>query len=194
MEWLRTAFRQAKMTNNTLVVNDCGPDDLILHRAYQALYGDQKLRSIFQDRIEAVPVLDPYDFRTMPRLRLGLYTRDPRETTTALILDEVHLLIEFRYELSVIRTASLGDATIATLIRYVEKLMRSSDNRLLPMTVESTPAVPLAMESRLLGVSFRPDRDPETGNVALTNTMEWQYRVDVDRDTLKIRNVLAAGG
>jgi len=194
MEWIRQAFKPAKLTNNTLEVNECGPDDIILHRAFLALSQDKKLKAIFQDRIEAVPVLDPYDFRTMPRLRVGLYNRGPSEAPTALIIDQVRLLIEFRYELSVIRRVETGDATIATLIRYVEKLMRSDANRLLSMDVGSETGVPLAMKSNLLGVSFRPDRDPETGNVALTNTMEWQYRVDVDRDTLKIANVLKAGG
>lgn len=194
MEWIRQAFKPAKLTGNTLVVNDCGPEDIILHRVYLALSADKKLKTIFQDRIEAVPVLDPYDFRTMPRLRIGLYNRGPTEAPTALIIDEVRLLIEFRYELSVIRRVESGDATIATLIRYVERLMRSPENRLLSMDVESEVGVPLAMKSKLLGVGFRPDRDPDTGNVALTNTMEWQYRVDVDRDTLKIANVLQAGG
>ena len=193
MQWIKNAFTPALMANNVLVVNDLSPDDIVLHRVQQSLANDSLLEDMFQGRIDAVPILDPWDFRTMPRLRVALFSRDPVEAPTQLVIDEVHVLVEVRYEQALVRELELGEPGLSTLFRYISSVLRDKSNRLLPMKVQGA-SVPLAMESKLLGISFRPDRDPVTGNVAYNSIMEWQYRIDVDRDTLKIANVLAAGG
>jgi hypothetical protein len=193
MQWIKEAFTPAAMANNVLIVNDLSPDDVVLHRVQQALASDALLSDMFQDRIEAVAVLDPWDFRTMPRLRVSLFSRDPVEAPTQLVIDTVNVLVEVRYEQALVRHLELGEPGLGTLFRHISGVLRDKDNRLLPMSVKGQ-RVPLAMESRMLGLSFRPDRDPVSGKVAYNSVMEWQYRIDVDRDTLKIANVMAAGG
>ncbi len=194
MEWISKHFDSATLIDGELVSNDSSPTDIALGVVLAFLRVDSILGSVFSNRIDAVPVLDPYDFGIMPRLRIAPFDREPTEAPSSMIMNETVIFLEVRYEIAQVRSLDPCQASIATLVAHLEKVMRTSGNRLLNVVVNGT-SVPLASESHMRAVTFRADTDPRgTNKVAFAQVMEWVYIIKVDQETGKIQNVIAAGG
>jgi hypothetical protein len=194
MEWISKHFESGTLINGELVSKESAPIDIVLGVVLSFLRSDSMLESVFGGRIDAVPVLDPYDFGTMPRLRIAPFDREPTEAPSSMIINETVIFLEIRYEIAQVRSLDICQASIGTLVAYLEKVMRASGNRLLNVDVNGTN-VPLASESHMRAVTFRADPDPRgTNRVAFGQVMEWVYSVKVDQETGKIQNVIAAGG
>ena len=174
MEWISKHFDSATLIDGELVSNDSSPTDIVLGVVLAFLRVDPILKSVFSNRIDAVPVLDPYDFGTMPRLRIAPFDREPTEAPSSMIMNETVIFLEVRYEIAQVRSLELCQASIATLVAYLEKVMRTTGNRLLNVDVNGTN-VSLASESHMRAVTFRADPDPRGSNrVAFAQVMEWQ--------------------
>lgn len=194
MEWISKHFDSATLIDGELVSNDSAPIDIAQGVVLSFLRDDSILKDIFGGRIDAIPVLDPYDFGTMPRLRIAPFDREPTEAPSSLIINETVIFLEIRYEIAQVRSLEPCQASMGTLVAHLEKVMRTSGNRLLNVDVNGTN-ISLASESHMRAVTFRADPDPRGSNrVAFAQVMEWVYSIKVDQETGKIQNVIAAGG
>jgi len=184
MNWIAPHFTEA----------DLGPEDVILHKVHSILADDLTLQSVFGARewIQPLAAMNPYDFERFPKLLVTLF--NATETPGVGILnDALSVFITVRYEMLANKPLAHNSASMGTLIRHVMRLLSATGNKLLNETVEGQ-TVQLVRRSNPGPVSFRADRDPDSGRWAFNQIIEWQYETRVDATEGRIRNVVLAGG
>lgn len=181
MRWIAAAFDD----------DDLAPEDFIAHRIREILAADAKLQSIFgaSAPVGVVGAYAPIDFEKFPQylLATGIVDEEPKVG----LLDNtvtVYHVVRFTQQ----RPELLPDNApgLATLWRYVRRLLSARGTKLLNYTRDDSVEVQLASRSEPGRVSTTMERAMEGGQFAFRSVMPWEYELRLDPETQKIRNLV----
>jgi hypothetical protein len=185
MDWLRDHFEPEEL----------GPEDLAAQRVHAALIADTKLGSIFGARLycrDFPPLIQPgqsHDLTVAPFA--GTETQRPGFLDTDIT---IYLTVRFLWPRDM--PARPGKAGIATLGRYLTRILNRPEHRLLPVPVgEPAVLIPLASEGARPGpVNPRPVAVPGSDEAAVAVILSYDYKIPLDRETQRPKNIVDAGG
>ncbi len=184
MKWLEPVFGVATAS--------LAPEDVILDRVRELLTSDDELRILFGNGewIQCVEFVDAGDFERLPKL---LVTASSMAETPVpgLLLDKVTIYLVVRFEVIGPQVRQAGEPGLPTLLRHLNRVLGAK--RQLETVINGT-TVQLTRRGNPGTVTFRPDREPSSGRLALNAILPWEYEVSVDVDTQRIRNMVLVGG
>ena len=183
MDWIARHFPDPK---------SLAPEDVIIHKVRSILASDQKLGEIFGlDHIVASSVLAPPDLATLPELVItsmsGLETQRPGTLT-----NDIAIYLVVRFEWPQRGTLEPGEASLPTLLRYLNTSLLAGGNKRLTEDVGGQ-TIYLVTRSESGPVSYH--LEPSSGDKNVFSLIkEWKYQVEVDPTSGRIRSLENAGG
>jgi hypothetical protein len=162
--------------------------DIIASEVVHRLRNDSILQDVFEDRFERVPFISHDDRSTFPKCSVHLNSATNSERPTAIRIEEISIFVGALWSLAYIQPAEDGEASVATVMAHIKRVLTAPANRILDAVYNSVN-LSLAVDMAIGGEGFGPLVTLEGRPFGMVHEVEARYTVHVDRDTAQLVNL-----
>lgn len=189
-EYLTPARYENQQTlDNLLSDGDCAPEDLVLDQVYRRLKAETKLMRAVEGRLARRDGVYTVDARTLPRIDLFAANTAQVSAPGASNRYTVRAFVWLLHGTDATGEIAPGQPTVWGLVGRIHRALKAANHLSLSVDGQQTQLARLATPAPVDAMD--PVRDFEDRAV-FVREVAWDYSIDVDWNTGRIREVQAA--